>query len=287
MVAAIQQVNVRLQQPGTTATILQAERDDLARQVQSATSTTTQRQPGDVDTRVIGRPDKFEGDPMEYADRSFRLRSYLGAVDQWYQLEPTTTEASSTPRLDANLGSEASCLSTQMYYTLEMTTTGSASDKCHSAGMNEGFEARKQFVMEWEMQFVGLLMNVLPTKLAAFERLVHKSQSSETVGDDTKIGVTVLGMEDMRIKAHPIGNGARIANWTQTREDILEITRTQQYTDSKPVPLQNGAKTARIKAKAWQGCKGMSRPRNRKGMIRKDATAVRRQGMYGLKADRN
>ena len=51
------------------------------------------------------------------------------------------------------------------------------------------------------MEFVGLLMNVLPTMLAAFERLVHKSQSSEIVGGDTKTGLTVLGMEDMRVKA--------------------------------------------------------------------------------------
>ena len=79
-------------------------------------------------------------------------------------------------------------------------------------------------------------MNVLPTKLAAFERLVHKSQHSETVGDDTKTGVTVLGMEDMRVKAYLIQNSARIASWTQMREGILEITRTQQYNDSQPVP---------------------------------------------------
>ena len=66
MAAAVQHLNVRLQQPGTMATILQAERNDLARQVQSATSTTTQRQPGVADTKVIGRPDKFDGDPMKY-----------------------------------------------------------------------------------------------------------------------------------------------------------------------------------------------------------------------------
>ena len=173
--AAVQQLNVRPQQQETMATFLQAERDDFASQVQSPTSTIMQKQPGVVGTRVIGRPDEFDGDPMRC------------------QLEPMTTEASSTPRLSATLSSEASCLSTQMYYILVMTTTGSASDKCHSAGMNEGFEARKQFVMDSETEFVGFLMNVLSTKLAAFERLVHKSQPSETVCDDTKTGVTVLG----------------------------------------------------------------------------------------------
>ena len=43
-----------------------------------ATSTTTQRQPGVADTRVIGRPDKFDGDPMEYAHWLYKLKSYLG-----------------------------------------------------------------------------------------------------------------------------------------------------------------------------------------------------------------
>ena len=98
-------------------------------------------QAGVVDTRVIGKPDQFDGDPMKYVDWSFKLKSYLGAVDQRYQEELTKTESSSTPRLNANLGCEDSALSTQMYYILVMTAAGAALDKCHNAGVNEGFEA--------------------------------------------------------------------------------------------------------------------------------------------------
>ena len=65
-------------------------------------------QAGVVDTRVIGKPDQFDGDPMKYMDWSFKLRSYFGAVNQRYQQELTTTEASSTPRLSATLGSDGS-----------------------------------------------------------------------------------------------------------------------------------------------------------------------------------
>ena len=191
---------------------------------------------------------------MKYADWSFKLRSYLGAVDQRYQQELTTTETSSTPRLGATLGSEESALSTQMYHILVMTTAGAALDKCHNAGVNEGFEAWRLFVMEWEPElrtrYVGLLMNVLgyrfrddiPTKLAAFERTVHdcENQSTKTV-DDIKIRVTMLGMEDMRVKEHLICNSVRITIWNQMPEEILEITRTQQYIDSQPMPMQLGA----------------------------------------------
>ena len=189
---------------------------------------------------AIGKPNQFEGDPMKTADWSFKLRSYLVAVDQRYQEELMTKEASSTPRLNANLGSEESAFSTQMYYILVMTTAGAAVDKCHNAGVNEGFEAWTQFVMEWEpklrTKYVGLLMNVLgyrfrddiPTKLAAFERTVrdYENQSTKTVDDDIKIRVTMLGMEDMRVKEHLIRNSVRITSWNQMREEILEITRT-------------------------------------------------------------
>ena len=108
--------------------------------------------------------------------------------------------------------------------------------------------------MEWEpklrTRYVGLLMNVLeyrfrddiPTKLAAFERTVHdyENQSTKTVDDDIKMGVTMLGMEDMRVKEHLIRNSVRITSWNQMREEILEITRTQEYIDSQPMPMQLG-----------------------------------------------
>ena len=82
MTVADQQLNVQLQQfLETLATILQEARIELEEQIQNATSTTTHK------------------DPMIRADRLFKLRSYLGAVDQRNELELTITEKSSTPRL--------------------------------------------------------------------------------------------------------------------------------------------------------------------------------------------
>ena len=126
MATAVQQTYVQLQE--TLATILQAERSELVEQIQNATSTTTQRQPGVGDTRVIGSLGKFDEEPMKRADRLYKLRSYLGAVDQRNELEPTT-EDSSTLRFNMTL-------STQMYYILVMTKT---LYKYHNTSVNEGF----------------------------------------------------------------------------------------------------------------------------------------------------
>ena len=159
-----------------------------------------------------------------------------------------------------------------MYYILVMTTAGAALDKCHNACVNEGFEAWRQFVMEWEpklrTRYVGLLMNVLvyrfrddiPTKLAAYERTVHdcENQSTKTVDDDINMGVTMLGMEDVRVKEHLIRNSVKITSWTQMRE---EIRRSREHNSTSTANrcqcsserirrARARAKTAKAKAKA-------------------------------------
>ena len=210
MTMAIQQLYVRLQQfQETLATILQAARNELVEQVQNATSTTTHEE------------------PMIRADRLFKLRSYLGAVDQRNKLEPvTTTEESSTPRLNR-------ALSMLMYYILVMMKT---LYRCRNARMSEEFAERRQFVKEWEPRFVGLLRNVLSCR----RKDDVPTQLSETVIDDTMMDVDVLGMEDERVEICLIWKSTRIANWIQVRKEIHEITKTRQYVDSNLVPVQIG-----------------------------------------------
>ena len=137
-----------------------------------------------------------------------------------------------------------------------MTTSGVAPDKGSNAGVNEGFEPWRHLMVEEELElrtrFVGLLMNVLshkfeddlPNGLVALERLIHEYEGrcSKSI-DDRKIGVTLLGMEDTRIKDH----------WIRNRVS-LESTRTQ-HIDAQPVPMQLGA-TPRGKDKGGTGKDG-------------------------------
>eukprot|EP00959_Pyramimonas_sp_CCMP1952_P068838 1436668-Pyramimonas_sp.AAC.1 len=69
------------------------------------------------------------------------------------------------PLKNATMEPDEARLSTQLYYILVLTTSGPALTKCHNAGVNEGFEAWRQFVLEWEprlrTRFVGLLMQLM------------------------------------------------------------------------------------------------------------------------------
>ena len=70
----------------------------------------------------------------------------------------------------------------------------------------------------------------------------------------------MLGMEDMRVKEHLIRNSVRITSWNQMREEILEITRTQQCIDSQPPPMQLGA-NPKSKGKGKEGQRQRQRQR--------------------------
>ena len=74
----------------------------------------------------------------------------------------------------------------------------------------------------------------ISTKLAAFERTVHdyENQSTKTVDDDIKIGVTMLGMEDMRVEEHLIRNTVRISSWNQMRGDSRDHANTTVHRQS-------------------------------------------------------
>ena len=219
---AIQQLNVRLQQfQETLATILQAARNELVDQVQNATSTTTHEE------------------PMIRADRLFKLRSYLGAVDQRNELELTTTKESSTLRLNRTL-------STQMHYILVVVGT---LDRCRNASVSEEFAGRRQFVREWEPRFVGLLRNVLSC------RRKDESQSWETMIDDIMTDVNVLGMEDERVDLGKHRNRELYERRTsRSREHNSTLTAILCQCRS----VYSGKANARIKTARTQGS---NRPR--------------------------
>ena len=145
--------------------------------------------------------------------------------------------------------------------------------------------------MEWEpklrTRYVGLLMNVLgyrfrddiPTKLAAFERTVHnyENQSTKTIDDDVKTGVTMLGMEDMRVKEHLIRNSVRITKlefrcerrFSRSREHNSTSTVNRCQCSSERIRrakirrAKARAKTAKAKAKA-RTSRAKTRPRMQK-----------------------
>ncbi|CAK0882790.1 unnamed protein product [Prorocentrum cordatum] len=235
--ASMEALHARLQAQENVMQQLQGERQQLQqelRQARKAPRVEPAPPPsGVVDTRVIGKPGEFASDVTKFADWIFKMKSYVGAVDHRYQDKLMEAEQSQVTIRNATMEPDVARLSTQLYYIIVMAASGSALDKCHNAGVNEAFEAWRQFVLEWEpklrSRFVGLRMQAMaykstgdiPSALEAFERLAwdYESHSSNNINDNEKIGAVMLGMED---------SSAGLDARPNIREEISEITRAQQ-----------------------------------------------------------
>ena len=79
-----------------------------------------------IDTKVIGKPDHYNGDPTRFGDWSFKLKSYMGALR--YQQLLGEAEQSADPILNVTRFATEATLSVQLYHFLQMWVTDTALD---------------------------------------------------------------------------------------------------------------------------------------------------------------
>lgn len=156
---------------------------------------------------------------------------------------------------NATLPQEDVELSSQLYYILVMLLRERPLDRMRNVGIGEGIEGYRQLSLEYEpkvqSRFVGLLMRLLscsfdgdiPSKISEFERriLEYEQQSNQTIADDVKYGVLVMGVTDQQVKQHLVRNSGRLDTWAKARDELLEIARTQNFLQNNPQPMQLGA----------------------------------------------
>ena len=287
--SAFAQLNSRLQDLEVRLTRTQEEKEGLAQEVErlratgtpagAAAGSSARARPGLVDTRLIGKPQSYDGDASRFADWAFVFKAYMSALDPAYQDAFEEIEGSQVPVLNATLPDKDVHLSTQLYYVLVMLCTGPALNKCYNAGVTEGYESWRQFVLQWEpklaSRFVGLLMQLLSfqfegdlsARVSQFDRLVsaYEAQTKKKVDDSVKVGVAITGMRDAKVKEHLVRNAARLDTWALISAEVLEISRTQGYLNSTPVPMQLGALPPNRKGKGKGKGKSKGKPQQGKG----------------------
>ena len=296
MEALIQELRAQLQQSGEAMAamqqqmLVQGQQLQELREAQAASSSVAQAPvsppaqvaataPGQggvfgllplVDTRGLGKPEVFKGDPATFNDWVFILRSYMGAMDRRYQALLQKAESSEIQLWNRLLTEEEQGLSTQLYYVLVMLCRGRALDKLHNCGDNEGVEAYRQLYLEYNpklnSRYVGLLLEILRYKfegdlvscIESFERKVreYEKQSGKDVDDETVIGIVILGVEDQTVKEHLIRHSSRLDTWKKMRAEIIEIARTQKYLQSTPQPMDVGGLPKKPHKGSPKGAKG-------------------------------
>ena len=118
-----------------------------------------------VDTRSLGRPDVFYGEPNKWRDWAFQLKIYLMAVNSQFTQALERIESSPVMLSNASLSPRSREMSTQMYYVLAMLSKARAQDKLQLVPQGEGYRAWHQFVSDYDPKVktrrVGMLMEIL------------------------------------------------------------------------------------------------------------------------------
>ena len=137
------QMSTLLQQNQELATHVQAlqQRADSAEaalaQARSSTPSATHHPVSAIDTRIIGKPDTFDGQ-KGWKDWSIVLKSYAGAINPNLQSLMERAAQSTTPVLNASLPHDQAQLSAQLYYILIMVCKSTALTRVVNAGPSEG-----------------------------------------------------------------------------------------------------------------------------------------------------
>ena len=119
-----------------------------------------------IDTRQLGKPDKFDGVDANWSDWNFVAASYLAVTN--HALKVMLDTAVNRPELsceNTGLTEAERGMSTQLYYVLVLLTKGRALDKVQAAGEGEGLVAWRLLHAQWEpavvSRYVGMLMQLL------------------------------------------------------------------------------------------------------------------------------
>ena len=225
-------------------------------------------QRGLVDTRQLGKPDKFSGEPAAFEDWSFVLEAYMCCVNRGFQTLFERIRYSDVPVLQASLSPAEAELSTQLFYTLVMLLQGRALDIAQNTDLGNGLEVYRKLVSEYRprlaSRFVGTLTQLMSHKFTAsleaeipfFEKLVrrYEAETGKVLDDTIKLGIIINGLQDDSLKQHVVRNSARLKTYQLLKDELLEVARTSRVLAEQPVPMDLSA-LPKWKQKAPKGAK--------------------------------
>ena len=97
---------------------------------------------GCIDTRLLGKPDKFDGQDSCWRDWKFITKAYIQAALPEIRALLVRAEETSDDVRNVVLNAPEQALSVQLYYMLALLTKNRALDKVQAAGEGEGNGSR-------------------------------------------------------------------------------------------------------------------------------------------------
>lgn len=118
-----------------------------------------------LDTKLLGKPEKFSGQEEQWRDWSFVTRSYIGLMNPRLVQMLKISEQLENPIDEATLDPDQAEGSRQFFFVLVMLVKGKATTELQAAPHGQGLEAwgllYRRFNPTTKSQWLGLLQQLL------------------------------------------------------------------------------------------------------------------------------
>ena len=206
-------------------------------------------------SRIIGKPEVFDGRPQSWKDWHVVMRSYIAATSA--RLGELTRQAVADSSYVGNEllpDAESTELSAKLFLWLVQTCRGPALDLVVNAGEGNGLEAWRCLVQSYDpkgsSRLAGQLLKLMSwsfagdvlSRLEAFERELqnYEARSGEAVSEPIRIGMVLNNLPASPLKEHLVFNAGRLEAWPGFRDEIRNV-QTAQAAASRAAPMDLGA----------------------------------------------
>ena len=271
---------------------------------------------GVIDTRTLGKPKTFTGQPAEWTTWQFTFKAFACATHaRMRDVFELATRKGSDPVINSDTTVELQSLSTQLYYMLVMMLSDQALEIVRNSPGGVGAEVWRKLLWDYEpgvgIRYRALLHSLLKRRfgqhdetdlareIESFERdnSKYEQQSSDLISDAIKHGIVCGGMAQQGLKQHIDLSNSRSSTHKALRDEIINYSRARRmWTDPKAMQVDavhvnvnqerqvDGSGARSDKGKSSKGGKVKSK-KGGKGKERgeKAATKFDGEGRYCLK----
>ena len=226
-----------------------------------------------IDTRMLGRPDTFDGSESKWGDWSTVMKAYAALCNASLVTAMPATEVEAQEKRNSDLRDQLDVeASVALYYMLVLLTRNEPLNIVVNSGAGEGLLAWRRLVQRYDSaaatRLAGLLLNLMnwlfagdiQSRMELFDRELqrYETRAREAVSLNLRVGMVLNGLDKGPLKDHLLLNSAKYLTWQEFKSEIVNYRRaTQAVADSGGVaPMDVGAFTKGDKGRGRGAGKG-------------------------------
>ena len=199
-----------------------------------------------IDTRVLGKLDKWDGSEKAWPNWSFEAKAYAEAIDQQLSDDMTEAEMRTTVLNNDGMSPESQARSVELYFILIMLCTGRALDRIANAPRGWGMEAwrlvaqayspknnARLVVMMLEVLSFPLDTNDVVNSLEAMERKIKESERHVSIDILEPLKVGIVTRQTGTMRTHLIMNAHSLTTFQDIKAEMTNVKQAHSAVMAK------------------------------------------------------